>query len=165
MNTTKFFAELEKLRERNPGGVAKLRRSLSEDPGNDPDVFPYVEPWVAGEHFRTRSAAYLVAGLWAAYGRKSASGNPVSVAESFKQVSSSSGEARFIALLDADSDELSWRLRQAVALVAKESRLDWAALLDDVIRWDSPARHVQQQWAREYYKKAKNADTTVTEKE
>lgn len=58
-------------------------------------------------------------------------------------------EKRFLALLEADRDQIAFRLRQAVALV--EGGMDFARLLDDLLRWFSPGRHVQARWAREFY--------------
>ncbi len=163
MNSIKFFEYLETLRQGNPGAVARLRRSLAQDPGDDPDVYPFVEPWVTAERTRARAVAYLMAALWAAYGKSKATSPPVSLADAFRRVPSSSAESRFIALLDADSDELPWRLRQAVALITKESRLDWPSLLDDVMHWELPSRSVQHRWAREYYRTAKEQQPTDKE--
>jgi CRISPR system Cascade subunit CasB len=60
--------------------------------------------------------------------------------------------SRFTTLLDADEDELTHRLRQAVALAAGASlSLDWAALYDDLRWWGHPDKHVQQRWARAFF--------------
>lgn len=158
MNAIEFFAMLERTRVNNPAAVAKLRRSLADDPGNDPDVYPIVEPWVSTAYPWTRQMAYLVAGLWAAHAPKARPNTAATIAEAFRHVPSSSGESRFIALLDADPEELPWRLRQAVALVSKSAVLDWPRLLDDVIRWNLPARTVQHRWAKDYYKKRPEAN-------
>ncbi|RTI27569.1 type I-E CRISPR-associated protein Cse2/CasB, partial [Thermus scotoductus] len=40
-------------------------------------------------------------------------------------------------------------LRQAVGLV--EGALDFAQLLEDLLRWFDPKRRVQARWAREFY--------------
>jgi CRISPR system Cascade subunit CasB len=55
-------------------------------------------------------------------------------------------------LLDADEDELPWRLRQIVSLTtASGIALDWPQLLKDLLGWDHPDRYVQRRWAREYW--------------
>ena len=164
MNTDKFFNMLEELRTRDPGAVAKLRRSLAADPGTDPLAYPVIEPWVQHLNAPARAAAYLVAGLWAAYGKKR-DGKRLPLAEAFRQVPSSSGEARFIALLDADDDELPWRLRQAVSLAGKDVPLDWAALLHDVIRWGAATKFIQQRWARTYYQSVSTETDTSTQEQ
>jgi CRISPR system Cascade subunit CasB len=70
-----------------------------------------------------------------------------------RQRDSKSVEQRFVALLDADADELVWRLRHLVQLVASEGvSIDWPALLADLLAWQHPERRVQQRWARQYWR-------------
>jgi CRISPR system Cascade subunit CasB len=52
--------------------------------------------------------------------------------------------------LDADRDQIAFRLRQAVALV--EGGLDFAQLLADLEVWfNSEGLRVRARWAREFY--------------
>ena len=71
----------------------------------------------------------------------------------------SSTERRFIALLDADTDELPHRLRQMVALL-KEQTVDFDALLSDLLRWQFSGKRTQNQWARQFYRTL-NKDTDL----
>jgi CRISPR system Cascade subunit CasB len=157
MDTLAFFAALTRSAESDTRIVATLRRSLAEEPGAFPAAFPIVEPLLHGIGDRQRRTAYLAAGLWALAQRRS-SGTPASLVEALRRTaaSSSSGgaERRLTGLLDADADELVWRLRQAVQLVVADGRaLDWPRLLDDLLSWQHPQRWVQQRWAREYWRR------------
>lgn len=71
-------------------------------------------------------------------------------------------EQRFIALLDADEVQLPYRLRQMVQLVKAEEgiRIHWVRLLDDLLWWNDDERHVQQRWARAFYRATNAAGTT-----
>ena len=65
---------------------------------------------------------------------------------------SDSIEKRFATLLDADLDELRWRLRSALTLVASQGiALAWPDLLDDLLKWHHPNRPVQTRWARHFW--------------
>lgn len=55
-------------------------------------------------------------------------------------------------LLDADDDQLSFRLRQSVHFLQScWVRVDWVQLLDDLLQWKHPDRYIQQRWARSYF--------------
>ncbi len=55
-------------------------------------------------------------------------------------------------LLDADEAQLPFRLRQAVRFLASNRvRVNWAFLLQDLLRWTHPSRFIQQRWARSYF--------------
>lgn len=55
-------------------------------------------------------------------------------------------------LLDSDTTQLPFRLRQAVRLL-KSNRVsvNWQQLLEDLLRWNYANRAVQKQWARAYF--------------
>jgi len=55
-------------------------------------------------------------------------------------------------LLDADSEQLRFRLRQAVKfLKSNEVPINWQTLLEDLLRWNPTNRFVQKEWARAYF--------------
>lgn len=61
-------------------------------------------------------------------------------------------ERRLAALLDADEAQLPFRLRQTVHLLqSARAPVNWPVLLQDLLRWNHPERHVQRRWARSYY--------------
>jgi CRISPR system Cascade subunit CasB len=156
MNTTIFFSSLKERAAADNAVVATLRRSLARDPGTDASVFPLVEPWTEKLNPTQRQSVYLVAGLWA-LGARSDFGSPVPLAEACRTLArrdgSSAGiERRMTQLLDSDSDELVWRLRQLLALLnSTGAAVDWPQLLDDLLAWNRESKSVQLRWARAFW--------------
>lgn len=163
---SRFIAWLEKLNESDSKIRAVLRRSLAFDPGQHIPAFPYVELFLKGEQEGwRRDMHYLVAGLWAAHWREGQSQTRIKLAVavglhdkerrdkmSAKERSNpTSTEKRFITLLDADREQLPHRLRQMVALLG-EQPIDFQALLDDLLRWNSESKRTQTTWARDFYR-------------
>jgi CRISPR system Cascade subunit CasB len=61
-------------------------------------------------------------------------------------------EKRFIDLLDTDADELPYKLRQVVTLIARDGvGLDWEMLIQHLGHWEHPQRWVQKEWARAFW--------------
>jgi CRISPR system Cascade subunit CasB len=158
-----FIEWLEKLNEKDTKVRAVLRRSLAFDPGTFPTAYPYVEPFVKNEEYSwRREMFYLIAGLWASHWRKDQSGESVSLGKAcanYRDTKSESIERRFITLLDADPDELPYRLRQMVALL-KDYNIDFRALLKDLLRWNNDRKLTQNQWARDFYQKFNTENET-----
>ena len=155
-----FIAHLSRLRERDRGAFAELRRSLSFAPGGYPPAYPYVERFAVSDRKATdsfRLALYLTAGLFAMNPRTSERSLASSLGELMRNRESESIEKRFIALLGADPESIANYLRQIVSLLsADDLGLDYAALLDDLARWLNPhaieARDkIRQRWARDFY--------------
>jgi CRISPR system Cascade subunit CasB len=83
------------------------------------------------------------------------------------QDKSTSIERRFVSLLDADKDQLPYRLRQMVSML-REYPLDFGALLKDLLYWLSDGKGTQNQWARVFYRgieKEKDAVAVQTKEE
>jgi CRISPR system Cascade subunit CasB len=158
MDTNAFFDYLRRRAEADTSIVAILKRSAAQDPGMFPPAYPVVEPFVVGLHEGDRRLVYLVAGLWALAARKGEGGAPSGLAEAFRRLAMSAEasknvEARFVALLDADIDELGWRLRHAIMLIASKGvAIDWPALLQDLFWWRNSSRRVQRNWARVFWR-------------
>lgn len=201
IGSTVFIQRLRRLGQRDLGGVAILRRSLGAEPGADVRAYPFVEPYLPSEYPWTRTAYYLVAGLWASVNTASvlaaapdedeeraapstdAPTEPVPPTEPVQRDRRSFGHAvatlylqrgkvesveqRFIALLDADEEQLPYRLRQMVQLVKADEgiRIHWARLLDDLLDWNHPERYVQRRWARAFYRTVNAARATDEETE
>jgi len=61
-------------------------------------------------------------------------------------------DARFAALLDARREDLAYRLRQVIALLAAHDiGVRYDVLLRDLLAWDDPRREVQRGWAADYW--------------
>lgn len=174
---SEFIPWLEAINTRESKVRAELRRSLAFDPGTHIPAFPYVEPFLKGEaEGWSRKMHYLVAGLWAAHWREGQPDTKVKLAvaiaqhdlERRKSLSAddrrkpTSTEKRFITVLDADEEQLPHRLRQMVALL-NEQPIDFQALLDDLLYWNSAEKRTQNTWARAFYRTLNPIETTVTE--
>lgn len=151
-----FISWLESLNEGDTRVRAVLRRSLAFDPGEYPPAFPYVEPFVNdNDNYWLRKMHYLTAGLWASHWSPGRTGVPVTVGKACAAYQSTSGststERRFIALLDADGDQLPHRLRQMIALL-KEQAIDFDGLLKGILQWNGDRKRTQNAWARDYYR-------------
>jgi CRISPR system Cascade subunit CasB len=151
-----FIEWLEDLNEKDTKVRAVLRRSLAFDPGAFAPAYPYIEPFVKDEgNSWRREMIYLVAGLWAAHWREGRSSDPMKIGKACathqKASGSSSTERRFINLLDADSDQLPYRLRQMVALL-KEQAIDFEDLLKGLLYWNDDLKRTQNNWARDFYR-------------
>jgi CRISPR system Cascade subunit CasB len=69
-------------------------------------------------------------------------------------------EQRFVALLDADEEQLPYRLRQMVRLLkSEEIPIHWAELLRDLLAWNGEHKPVQQKWARAFYRRASQEES------
>jgi len=166
-----FVEWLEGLNEKDTKVRAVLRRSLAFDPGMFVPAYPYVEPFMkGGDSFWRREVHYLVAGLWAVHWRKERLGQPMSVGKACAAYQAASGSAsterRFIALLDADANQLPHRLRQMLSLL-KELSIDFEELLKGVLFWNDDQKRTQKAWARDFYRNMEfeNEMTTHTPEE
>ncbi|MGL6160882.1 type I-E CRISPR-associated protein Cse2/CasB [Microbulbifer sp.] len=166
-----FIAHLERLRERDRGAMAVLRRSLGFSPGAYPPAYPHVERFAAERHANDswRLALYVVAGLYASHPRQASKTLAASLGELVRKRESGSIEQRFIALLGADAENLPVYLRQVITLLAADDKpLDYAALLKDLATWLNPKADtewrdgIRQRWARGFYR-ALEAPTPETE--
>ena len=61
-------------------------------------------------------------------------------------------DRRFAALIEADPEQLPFRLRQLVRLLySQQLTLDWNRLLRDLFAWNASNQRIQRRWMREYY--------------
>lgn len=150
----RFLKHLRNLRD-DRGAMASLRHTLVSEPGQplDARAYRYVEPFVQGEDEWRRAMYYLVAGLYAFHPQE----GEQTLAEAMCDMwllerQHPSTENRFLALLDADTDQLPDRLRRVVAYLRSKSKgLDYPRLLSDLLQWRRPDRSVQRRWARQFY--------------
>ncbi|GGR11471.1 type I-E CRISPR-associated protein Cse2/CasB [Deinococcus ruber] len=186
------------LGELERGSLAELRRSLSYKTGQsyflERLIYEHLPEWYRGGW--GNQAAFLVAGLYALVERphsepKTDESDAETVPETSKpaaprnlgsalgrlyraQENRPSTEKRFLALLDADEEQLADHLRHAVTLLnAGDIRLDWAQLLADVLSWSRPENRdrTREQWARAFYRPdhkandVKNTEPVSTQEE
>jgi CRISPR system Cascade subunit CasB len=166
---TRFAKHLERLAARGDARsgatLAALRRGLGKQPGEAPEMFPYLVPWTAELDNRTQETYYLVASLfgmhpvtWPRSGaeedhdrwRRNFGASMRWVAGPDTQEGGT--ERRFVGVLNSRRDELPDRLRQAVRLCrSKDVPVDWAVLTHDLLGWDHPRRRTQRSWARAFW--------------
>ncbi|MHB1286778.1 MAG: type I-E CRISPR-associated protein Cse2/CasB [Leptospirales bacterium] len=160
----KFIEWLEGLNEKDTRVRAVLRRSLAFEPGKFVPAYPYVEPFLKDENNTwLREVFYLVAGLWAVHWREGRSQVPMSIGKACavhqETSSSKSTERRFITMLDADSDQLPYRLRQIISLL-KEIPIDFDSILVGLQYWNDNQKRTQNTWARDFYQNLDHKTTT-----
>lgn len=173
MDRTHGFVEW--LRKLDRKALAELRRSLAFEPGTYARAYPYVESFVTSEY--ERRCFYLLAGLFALYEQAGVGQGTLEAGATErvlglgsalatlydKRERSPSIEQRFIALLDADEEQLPYRLRQVVTLLKSEQiPIGWTQLLNDLLAWNHERRYVQQRWARDFYRVVQPVEASVT---
>lgn len=144
------------------GALAALRHSLQEPTGIAMSACPFVVPFLSTERdYYVEQVYYLVAALFATHPEHA---DGVSLGHAFRRINDESAEgqrgndnestrSRFVALLDAHSDDIAEHLRHAVSLArAKAVPLDWARLLKDVVAWRSADRWVQRRLAADFWR-------------
>ncbi|MBN1151927.1 MAG: type I-E CRISPR-associated protein Cse2/CasB [Dehalococcoidia bacterium] len=133
------------------GALAELRSGLGKQPGEMAHVHRHVAPYVPATGYDDQWY-YLTATLFGMYPQHR---DGCSFGSAFRplRAASDSMEARFVALLNAHSDDLADHLRHAVSLLnANDRPLDWFQFFDDLLHWDSADGCVQRRWARDFYR-------------
>jgi len=163
---TTFVAHLRRLaEEENRGALAALRSSLQDPNGMATAACPYIVPFLGATEDLYRDRAFFLVGALFALHAEPGGG---SIGQAFRAINddqkghtgsdSESLRGRFVALLDADAEDLPDHLRHAASLArAKEKPLDWERLLRDVLGWRNPARYVQRRLARDFWRTHDNA--------
>ena len=161
---------IERLWKLERADLAELRRSLAFDPGTYAPAFRVVESYAMYAKSKWEADSYyLAAGLFALVERPKPDGSqpkrePRNLGQSVAELyvarqKSESIEKRFIALLDADTEQLAYRLRQMIALLRDTTPIDWQTLLNDVRFWNPEDKKTQRRWAQGFYRSLKNAET------
>ena len=157
----RFIARLQGYVDgRDRGALAILRRGLTKRPGQAPEMYRFVEPWLQGEQSGwTQDSYYLIAALFASHPTSldDDARRPTNLGASFARMAPTdeqrqSIEHRFTVLLNSSQEDLHVHLRQAISLLkAKGTPVDWALLLRDIRWWDHEDRWVQRSWARAFW--------------
>lgn len=151
----KFISYLENfVRKDDRAALAHLRRGLGRE--NAAEMFPYLAGWTANLCRSEEKAYFLVASLIGLYPTNSWKGdekhNNLGKSLSFLQAESDSIEKRFVALLNADEEDLPNHLRQIVSLLkSKEAPVNWLQLLRDIRYWNNEKNNVQRSWAKGFW--------------
>ncbi len=159
----RYLKNLEKRQDR--AALANLRRGLGKPPKTAMEMYPYLGQFLSHETKpRYENAVFIVAALFAYY--PDAPGNVGNLGASLRQLKddSDSIEKRFVALLNAEAEDLPYYLRQIIGLLrAKEIAVNWEQLFKDVQNWDSDKRFVQRKWAERFWGNPDNNKKQETE--
>lgn len=144
---------VERLNALDPGNRARLKRHAGKTLDEAPKVLTLfyrllpesVEPYHEAPFF-------LVATLFP-LAVATEKGNLGDALRALRNDDNAAGlDRRFEILLDADAQQLPYRLRQMVRMLAAQGYpVPWAQLLADLTVWEHPARPVQRAWARRYF--------------
>lgn len=162
-----FIEYLEKIKKRDDRAVlAHLRRGLGKEPGTALEMFPYIARFVQNTSRSNENAFFLVAslfGLYPIYSWKSDENGKNNLGKSivsFLKDQSGSIEKRFVALLNADEEDLPHHMRQIISLLkSKDALINWHELLRGIKQWNRSDRKIQREWAKEFW------GTTKTDEE
>ena len=137
--------------------LAHLRRGLGKKPGEAPEMFPYVVPWLPEKtHPQKEAAYYAIASLFALHPSIAASGNMGDhMAATVEPGREDAVERRFVALLAAHPDDLPNFLRQAISyLASKEVPVNWDRLFRDLRYWGHPdyGDAIRKRWATAFWR-------------
>lgn len=168
-----FAAFLHGLAEREDrAALAALRRGLGKRPGEAPEMFPYLVPWVSEASAHDEADLYLTASLFALH-PASWTGDEdgrhrrnlgASLARLRAATQSEGAERRFVALLNTRREDLQDGLRRIVALCkAHDVAIDWAQLIADLRRWERDDRQVQRRWAAAFWAGTGGAEAEAKE--
>jgi CRISPR system Cascade subunit CasB len=152
--------------DKDRAALAHLRRGLGRRPGDAMEMYPYVGRFAGESVNRSHErAVFLTSALFAYY--PDAPQNAGDLGSSVKQIAekSDSIERRFVALLDADAEDLHYYLRQMIGLLkANNVPVNWDQLFKDIRNWSHDDRFVQRNWARSFWgsKETKDNDSETT---
>ena len=156
-NEQREYALIKHLRtlkqQGNRASLAALRRGLSTP--DSAEVLREVLPYVSSQYAQDESMYILVAALFTTHSEETL-GQSLGSAMRRVNESSESGsiEQRFVALLDADREQVTVHLRHAIQLCqSRNIGLDYNLLLRHMLLWNAPQRWTQLQWAREFWGK------------
>jgi CRISPR system Cascade subunit CasB len=145
-----FLANLAKL---DPGERARLRRSAGCTLAEARDVlalFYRLLPYGVPAH--QEETYFLVATLYPLAETTDNGDLGASLGRARSKANAKGMDRRVQSLLDADPEQLPFRLRQAVNfLQSNRVRVNWAQLLEDLLQWNHPERYIQPRWARSYF--------------
>lgn len=157
----KYLRGLEK--GQNRAALAHLRRGLGKPPGLAMEMFPYLGQFLSEETFPAEEdSVFITAALFAYY--PDAPGDIGNLGASMRRLSdkenknktggeqvSKSVERRFVALLNAEKEDLPYYLRQIIGLLkSNEIAVNWYQLFNDIQFWNDK-RNVQRRWAEKFW--------------
>lgn len=136
---------------------AILRRTLGRAPGDAPDAFRYVVPWLPNPcSDRLERIYYTVAGLLALHPQHIDEGNMGTHLREYVKAGDENRlkrvEERLEAALRAHPDDLPNHLRRLTGILrSAEIPVNWHALFNDLVYWDMPDQRAKKRWAASFW--------------
>jgi len=135
---------------------AALRRTLGRAPGEAPEAFRYVVPWLPDPcSEQVEKVYYLVAGLYAYHPSHTQTGNMgahLRVLAGDNESAIKRMEGRLEAALRAHPDDLPDHLRRLVGILrSKDQPVNWHALMGDLLAWDYEPSYAKKRWAASFW--------------
>ena len=144
---------IERLKKLDAGDLARLKRNAGRPLAEARDataLFYRLLP--AGVAAAQEETYFLLATLFP-LAEGGAQGNLGAALRRTQSEKTQKGlDRRIDILLDADGEQLPFRLRQTIHFIqSNRVKVNWTGLLTDLLHWNHPDRFVQQNWARAYY--------------
>lgn len=147
------------------GALAALRSGLGKPPGSAVRMLPLVAPFLESDHGPRFQAAFVIASLFAMHPVHAEAGSlGASLRRAVRDKHNDQGvEARLVAALDADPEDLPRHLQGLISLCqSANAPVDWHALywdLCDLLGDQEGAREqVRVRWARDFWHKEERED-------
>lgn len=173
--------EEDQGKPKNLAALAALRRGLGKNAWQAAEMFPYVVRFIGDNLPPQRQGDYfLVASLFAFHQliwKPTSDEERTNLGASFRRLDEdlkkkrglgneqdkgSSVEKRFVALLNADREDVPEHLRHAISLLkAHDIPVDWARLFHDLGDWAWESRSVQSEWSRAFWRESPPAASTA----
>ena len=143
----------ERLSQLEAGERARLKRNAGRTLAESRDVFGLFFRLLPPSVPRYQEETYFLAATLFPLAEGGGEGNlGTSLCHAREKKYAQGLDRRVEILLDADKEQLPFRLRQAVRfLEGRRIRVNWPQLLQDLLAWDHPKRYAQGQWARAYF--------------
>ena len=163
-NCEKFVRYLMRLRDGDNGraAMAVLRRSVGKTPEEAYEANRYLAKWVSGDdpkHLWTRHTRFLIASLFGVYPDQvveegSLGTHLAALCMERDGFRAAAVERHLKRLLSADRDDLGRHLHYVIRMLqAKDKRVNWAQLMNDVLAWRTPesALRVKYRWSQDFW--------------
>jgi CRISPR type I-E-associated protein CasB/Cse2 len=145
-----FFERLERL---DPGERARFKRYAGKQLAESRSVLGLFYRILPPDVPSYQHEAFFLAATLYPLADGGAEGNFGESLRRAKAVKNAKGlDRRMEVLLNADETQLPFRLRQAIRFLQScRVRVNWPALLQDLLSWSHPKHMVQRRWAQSYF--------------
>ena len=144
--------------------LARLREGLREKDGRAMEMYPFIGRFLSEKSKPSyENAVFMVAALFAYYptAKDTTDNLGASLRKYQQETKSDSVEKRFVALLNAEAEDLPTYLRQIIGLLkSKDIGVNWEQIFDGIQSWNSDKRFVQRKWAFGFWGSSVNDNQT-----